>query len=454
MDVCVPKMKFFLRASLAFLLFFAINKPADAAATDPPSLPQGIVVRATENVTGGGWVYLLNQCRELGITRIDLLVKQDEDHFHSGRTGATLESGELLVALPGEKTAAGWENSDWLKEMLTRAKEQKIDVWAWWPCFHDSRMAEAFPEAAYESKRGEKFVDAADTRVQRRQEELLSKLLQTYAFDGVSLDWLRYNNWQDGSRGPLGEEFARRYNFTWEPESLNNEYTKARWYEMRAAAIANWVEKTARTLRQGHPGVRWGAFLLPPEFAEVSQNYALLGRAGLDFLQPMCYWNDWKFPPKWAGENVVAPYVRMTENGTSFWPVLGIDSPADEIPVAVRSLPADALSGLSWFTYGTWEQKTFNKLREFKAANVEPSSTSLLKSPLNGIPAVKRAQPQQFATDASVWSIVCLGELYRRGALAGRNSDPVCPILAFHTFAESEVGGQAYLYKCSTAYHC
>ena len=450
-----PTMKFLVGATLALLAIFAPCAPCapvEPAAPAPPSLPQGIVVRTTENVTGGGWVYLLNQCHELGIARIDLLVKQDEDHFHSGRTGKVLESGEMLVALPSERTAVGWENSDWLKEMLARAKEQKIEVWAWWPCFHDSRMAKAFPHAAYESSRGEKFVDAADPGAQARQEELLAKLLQTYAFDGVSLDWLRYNDWQDGSRGPLGEEFARGYNFTWEPGSLDNEYTKARWYELRATAIAEWVEKTVRTLRQSHPGVRWGAFLLAPEFAEVSQNYPLLGRAGLDFLQPMCYWNDWKFPPQWVGDGVIAPYSRAPENGTSFWPVLGIDSPAEEIPAAMRSLPADALSGLSWFTYGTWEQKTFDKVRDFKAMHVEPSLTSIHKSPPVGIPAMKRAQPQEFATDASVWSIVCLGELYRRGALAGRNSDPVCPILAFHTFAESEPGAQAYLYKCSTAY--
>ena len=54
--------------------------------------------------------------------------------------------------------------------------------------------------------------------------------------------------------------------------------------------------------------------------------------------------------------------------------------------------------------------------------------------------------------DTSVWSVVCLGELYRRGALPDRNIDPVCPVMAFHTFADAAAGTPVFLYKCSTAY--
>ncbi len=439
--------------------------PSPAAPAPAPAgaaLPLGIVIRTTENVTGGGWLYVLNQCKALGISRVDVLVKQDEDNFHSVRTGQTLQSGELLVALPGEKTAAGWENSDWLKEMLARAKEMKIDVWAWFPCFHDSRLAEQFPRATYQSVRGEKFADAANPEAQTRLETLLAKILGTYAFDGVSLDWLRYNSWEDGSRGPLGDAFARRYQFTWEPGALANDYTKARWYEARATAIADWVGRTTRSMRERHPGVRWGAFLLPPQFSEVSQNYPLLGRAGLDFLQPMGYWIDFKQPPQWVGEGIVSPYARAPQNGTSFWPTLGIDGPPAETAAALRSLPTDPLGGMSWFTYGTWEQHSFDKLRDmlkspdgarlFASAAPADAPAASPPTPLTSIPALKSVQPKDFPADASVWSVVCLGELYRRGALAERNNDPVCPVLAFHTFAEGPLGSNPYLYKCSTTY--
>jgi len=65
-------------------------------------ISHAIVVRTTENVTKGRWVWLLQEAKAAGISRIDILVKQDEDKFKSKRTGRELQSGELLVSLPGE----------------------------------------------------------------------------------------------------------------------------------------------------------------------------------------------------------------------------------------------------------------------------------------------------------------------------------------------------------------
>ena len=67
-------------------------------------------------------------------------------------------------------------------------------------------------------------------------------------------------------------------------------------------------------------------------------------------------------------------------------------------------------------------------------------------------PGTKRIQPKEFPGDTSIWSVLCLGELYRRGALADRNIDPVCPILAFHTFGDMAPGTESTIYKCSTTY--
>ncbi|MGZ4984301.1 MAG: polysaccharide deacetylase family protein, partial [Chthoniobacterales bacterium] len=192
----------------------------------------------------------------------------------------------------------------------------------------------------------------------------------------------------------------------------------------------------------------------------------MLGRSGLDFLQPMGYWTDWKKQPQWVGENIVGPYARYLTNGCSFWPTLGIDSPSAEIATALKSLPADALRGVSFFTYGSWEQKTFDKVTQllnenrevrqlfgYAETNASPSpsvsATAAVSVPGDNAPKI---QPKEFPGDSSVWSVVCLGELYKRGALKDRNADPVCPVIAFHTFAEIEPGTQPYLYKCTTKY--
>jgi hypothetical protein len=429
-------------------------------------IPQSITVRTTENITNGGWVWLLNECEAHGISRIDLLVKQDEDHFHSLRTGATLESGTLLVPLPGETTAAGWEDPSWLHEMLASAKARHIEVWAWWPCFHDAQAAALFPQAAYSNVRDEKFVDPGYPEVRTRQAALISKLLDTYDFNGISLDWIRFDGWQAGTKGPLGAEFAAQYKVQWTPDALDNGYTKARWYETRAKLLAQWVKQLVQAGHSSHPNVRWGAFVLPWQFSETSQDYSLLGSAGLDFLQPMGYWPDWKLTPEWLGDRMLSQHRGFT-GGTSQWPVMGVDAPVPEQARAFDHIPPGLCSGISWFTYGTWEQKTFDHLHalltESPAARrllgYEPPPlidplTSVEIAPVKSKFAVSNAPPKPhlFPEDTSMWSTVCLAELYKRSALGSQQSDPVVPVLALHTFTEGKAGQHDYVYKCSTEY--
>jgi peptidoglycan/xylan/chitin deacetylase (PgdA/CDA1 family) len=432
-------------------------------------VPQGIVVRTTENVTKGGWVYLLNRCEALGITRIDLLVKQDEDHFESQRTGETLQSGDLLVPLPGEECAKGWEDPAWLHDMFAKAKEKGIEIWAWWPCFHDAAAGKRFPTAAYSSSRGEQFVDPGVPEVRERQEALIAKLLDTYPFAGVSLDWIRYEGWYAGSKGPLGKQFERQYRFQWEPGVLDNEYSKARWYEIRSRLLANWVGQLVREMRTVRPGVRWGAFLLPWHFSEASQSYPMLGAAGLDYLQPMCYWPDWKKQPEWVGETSLSLHGELA-SGTTQWATLGIDAPLEEIQRAIASIPPGSVGGLSWFTFGTWEEKCFRKIHEatakeesarrfFGFAQPLPNegwSAALSHKEDVAAPSFPRTNPERikpkvFPEESSVWAVVALAELHRRGALAA-DEKGIVPVLALHSFAEGGTGSQNYLYRHSTGY--
>ena len=86
---------------------------------------------------------------------------------------------------------------------------------------------------------------------------LITKLLENYPFDGVSLDWVRYEGWSAGSSGPLGVKFTQKYpGFKWSPTALDNDYSKARWYEMRAQLLADWITDLVRSTRAGQPNVR------------------------------------------------------------------------------------------------------------------------------------------------------------------------------------------------------
>lgn len=461
-------------SSLLFLLQLTVQgENSSSSKTQVPlrklpdiGIAQGIIVRTTENITDGGWKWILNQCKEKGISRITLLVKQDEDHFTSLRTGATFESGELLVSLPGEITAKGWEDSSWLKEMLNTAREMHIAVWAWWPCFHDAQAAALFPKASYSNARDEHFVDPGFPEIRDRQSTLIAKLLQTYAFDGVSLDWVRFDQMDAGKAGPLGAEFTRSYGYNWDESTLKNGAAKARWYELRAKLLASWIDSLTKSSRVNHPNVSWGAFVLPWHFTEVSQDYGHLSYSGLDCLQPMAYWQDWKLKPEWVGSLLLSRPLSM-KPGIKFCPALGINCSTEEITQVFANIPANVCGQISWFNYGAWEQGTFDKIHTIliqstaarRLFGFEPSPlidplTSHTITPARSLQTLgtKTPIPKEFPETTSVWGLTCLGELYRREALRAHSEHPVIPVLALHTFVDDKVGESPFPYKMTTEY--
>lgn len=429
-------------------------------------IPQGIIVRTTENVTQGGWKWILNQCKDKGVSRVTLLVKQDEDHFTSPRTNCILQSGELLVPLPGEITAKGWEDATWLKEMLEYAREVNIEIWAWWPCFHDAQASTLFPQAAYSNVKGEQFVDPGFPEVRVRQSTLIAKLLQTYAFDGISLDWVRFDNIEAGRAGPLGAEFTRKYDYAWDDNTLKNSYAKARWYELRAKTLANWIAGLVQELRVSHPNVGWGAFVLPWEFTEVSQDYGHLSYSGLDCIQPMAYWQDWKFDPEWVADKLLSRPLSL-KPAIRYSPAFGINASVEEITKTIEHIPANVCGQVSWFNYGAWEQKTFDKIHTIltkssgarKLFGYEPNP---LIDPLTStkFPTVKSHKTlnikipvaKEFPETTSTWALICLSELYRREMMKEQREHPVIPVLALHTFLEAKIGKSPFTYKMTTEY--
>ena len=435
---------------VAILIAMLAAGHISARAGDVEALEHSIVVRTTENVTEGGWVWLLNQAKAAGVSRIELLVKQDENGFVSRRTGETLASGELLVALPGEVTARGWENSEWLVEFLARAKEDGIEVWAWWPTFQDARVGETYPESVSRGPDGSVFTDPGFEAVRARQEELIAKLLATYSFDGVALDWLRYNARDNGSAGPVAKKFAEITGASWSEERMANALDRAIWDDLRARQVADWVASLTERLRPANPRVGWSAFVLPWQFKEVSQSYRRLATAGLDELQPMIYWRDWSEDPDWTKE-VLARAPFWLTGSTSFNPAFDLNNSEDDILAAISTLPVDRIGGITWYLHGNWGGEHFALLRR-----VAEARKGLANKEVDGawppafVPLRGRLEPAVFPSDAAVWAVVCLAELYKRDALS--DLDPVVPTLAFHRFAEGERETGETVWHTSTEY--
>ena len=83
-------------------------------------------------------------------------------------------------------------------------------------------------------------------------------------------------------------------------DPLKIPYPRGRRYEARAKFLATWVRQITEDIHARFPGIRVGAYVLPWQFSETSQSYFLLRNIGLDYLQPMVYWSDWKKSPDYV----------------------------------------------------------------------------------------------------------------------------------------------------------
>jgi Polysaccharide deacetylase/Glycosyl hydrolase-like 10 len=430
------------------------GRPARAGAINPASTlvkAPAIVVRTTENITEGGWVWLLDKAREAGVGRIYLLAKQDENNYSSEATGRTLRSGELLLPVPGAAVAEGWDDPAWLDGMLAKARDAGIEVHAWWPCFQDAVGAAKLPQAGYAGTGNDIFLDPARPEVRAYEQDLLAGLLERYAFDGVALDWVRYNARADGSTGPLAASFKDLAGTAWSKAAMETPLLRAIWDDLRARTVADWVGETIAAMRRRHPHLNWSAFVLPWQFKEVSQSYRHLSAAGLDSLQPMIYWRDWKEDVGFTSE-VISPAPFFLSGRTTLDPTFDMTDDQDQLAQALDYLPVDRLGRVTWYQHGVWSDEDFQKLgdthRAFAAARAELYGEALpdmLRLPFN-----ERLEPAAFPPDASLWSLVCLGELHRRKALDG--AEPVVPVLGLHRFTDGPLESGPSVWHTSTAY--
>jgi Polysaccharide deacetylase/Glycosyl hydrolase-like 10 len=442
-----------LLASASFALpqfpFAAIAQQdgADASMAHKPA----IVVRSTENITEGSWVWLLDTARDAGVVRIYLLMKQDENEYESGRTERTWHSGELLAPLPGGVVGEGWDNPAWLDEFLPRAREYGIEVHAWWPCFQDAVAAAKMPHARYAGQQSDVFLDPAYPEVRYYQAKLLRALLERYPFDGVALDWLRYNERANGSDGPLAAQFAGLAGKPWSQEAMAEPNLRAMWDDLRAREVAGWVHDLLSEIRPLHPNVAWSAFVLPWMFKEVAQSYRHLSAAGLDSLQPMIYWRDWNEDASFTSD-VISPAPFYLSGRTSLDPAFDITGNPAELTEALSYLPVDRLGMVTWYHHDEWSEEDFRKLTELTAA-FNASRSALYAEPTPVPPpllAGSRLEPASFSPDASLWALVCLGELHQTGAQ--EHAEPIVPVLALHRFSEGKPGSGPSDWHTSTGY--
>lgn len=299
--------------------------------------------------------------KKAGVAAVHINVKQDEDDERP--------SGEVYYNSKIAPVAAGYEKFDALAASIKEGHERGIAVYAWMPQFHDQAALRAHPgwqmmasekgaSKPYKGKTSiEYFVNPIDPEVQEYELSLIMEVVKNYNVDGISLDWLRYDD-INMDTGPYTRNLARK-EIDVDPLDINFSKQSAvvdRWSAWRAQKIGTYVKKVRLSIKQVRPDIRLTAFLLPPEFVEVGQNLALFS-SDLDEVHPMAYFKDWDFPPDWVSGKLMNDIVRKRSASKAIIPTLDGTGTMDQNVHILSGIQKKfpGVKSIAWFSAVYWE---------------------------------------------------------------------------------------------------
>ncbi len=344
-----------------------VGPPDTGGEVGTPCL-DGLVVRTAENLWDAERVAaLVDLAVAHGVEVIDVAVKQDDDDaWQEGGISGGIDSGYAFFPSIVAPVASGFEDFDAVGETVRAAHAAGLEVRAWIPQFHDRAAVLAEPEWAMLARRGGDvvpwtnadgkvvFLDPGDPEVRAYQLAFVEEVVAAYRFDGVVLDWVRYDDWPmdlgDDSRAAYAEAAGL------DPLTLSFEVDSPErrdWGAWRAAIVADHIAEVAEAIHALRPALPVGVFILPPEFEEVSQDLARFAGA-IDFVAPMAYADDWGFPASWVGDTLL-PDVIERAGGLPVTPVLDHDWDADTRAEVLAALAEHGAAGALWFAYRDWD---------------------------------------------------------------------------------------------------
>ena len=363
---------------LALQLAAAIFVSAPAAAS--PVMEIELVVRTVNNFSNPDDVAVFfERAKKAHVTIVHVNVKQDEDDERP--------SGEVFYASKIAPIAAGYEKFDALAASISEAHKRGIKVYAWLPQFHDQAALRAHPEwqmmasergrsRAYAGKHAlEYFVNPIDPEVQAYQLSLIAEVARNYKVDGISLDWLRFDD-VNMDTGPVTRRLAAA-EIGIDPLHLNFSVASAsvrRWQAWRTKKLGEYVGGIRRAVREIRPGIKLTAFVLPPQFVEVGQDLALFS-GDLDEVHPMAYFKDWAYSPTWIAARLMTDVERKRTRNTVVKPTLdGTGTFAQNVSIlsAVRKKFPE-VRAVAWFQAGYWQPAMLERIVKIhQAAAIRP----------------------------------------------------------------------------------
>ena len=306
------------------------------------------------------------------VTAMAILVKEDEDP----NDVETIPSGRAFYASAIAPIAEGYEGFDVLTAAIEEGHARGIDVIAWIPQFHDASaiardatwsmgtldaMGNVVP---YVGAHGERFASPANDGARAYERSIVLEVADHYAVDGINLDWIRYDGW------PTGMDDATRlpYRATYGVDPASIDFTVAsdereRWRAYRAEIVASHVREIRMELDRAHADLPLGAYILSPEWGELSQDASLFASA-LQTASPMSYFDDWGYQPSWVWTQIVPESESRVGPSVEVTPVLDEDWTDEQNAMVLTGLRESTpyVRRISWFAYGAWDDDLVRRL--------------------------------------------------------------------------------------------
>ena len=330
-----------------------------------PPYATEIVVRTSENFHNTSDVNnFVAMAARNQVDVISVLVKQDED--------GTIPSGQVYYHSRLAQIATGYQGFDVLQAMIDAAHPLGIKVRAWVPQFHDQAAVLLHPQWQMMAMQNgqvvpytganntEIFANPLDPGVQQYELSILKEIAANYAVDGMTLDWLRFDNYNMD----LGTTTRQLYQAATGIDPVTIDFTLAgtardQWNNFRTDGIAAY----ARNVRANLPAtLPLGVFILPPDFVEVAQDAAKFN-SQVNFLAPMCYFRDWGYTVDWVWNACLATTVQKA--GTSaIFPTMDSGLTDDQYHQIFSHLRQDykQVSTISWFYHGPWTEAMLKRI--------------------------------------------------------------------------------------------
>ncbi|NOX38159.1 MAG: glycosyltransferase [Calditrichaeota bacterium] len=378
----VDRQRFYSWITMGIVLFYFIQLALGAPQSSPPEYhPFGIKIRTGANLRSYREADELVQIMaENRVNLAFLLVKSDEEE-------PELPSGYLFYPGKTAPVAPGFEE-DILGYFIRKAQEKQIRIIAWLPVMKDAAFWESHPSARAQVVRADGTVSELENWLSpfapatlEHAQAVLQEVLSRYPFDGVVLDYIRYDDDFATVDQHALAAYQRRYDRTLRVDRLHQEARKhsriwKKWVRLRAQQIAEVSRQLLETAKALRPDIEFGLTLLPFSAGDYfkntvsGQDYRLLSKIGVDFISPLGYWDDWYKEPDWVRQ-VYREALKNVDGRCQVIMAVDGDMPFHSTAATWKVLPDDHQP--IFFYYGKWTRERLVMLRLARRAVVQQS---------------------------------------------------------------------------------